>query len=80
MTAWTVDYLKQIDKKIGIKTKDGNIKIDGISIFVPKDSVMIDDKNKTIFTPEEWKIFKEADFMSQIYFVKSVFKGKIIDG
>jgi hypothetical protein len=41
---------------------------------------MIDDKNKTIFTPEEWKIFKEAGFRPQIYFVKSVFKGKIIDG
>jgi len=78
-TPWLIDYNKQLEKRIGIKTRDGNIKINGRSLFVSKDSVMIDDSEKTIFTPKEWEIWKNTGFDKMIYEAKMIFRGEIID-
>ena len=76
---WQLDYNKQLNKKIGIKNRDGNVKVNGRRVFIPAGSVMIDDKEKTIFSSTEYKIWKDTGFDRMIYEAKVIFKGQIID-
>ena len=79
MNDWDLSYLKEINKKIAFKKTSGDIKLRGLIMFLPKDTVMIDDKNKTIFTPDEWEKFVKSRFSNNVYNVKKTFNAKIVD-
>ena len=78
MIDWDESYLKEINKKIAFKKTSGDVKLRGIIMYLPRDTVMVDDENKTIFTPDEWKKFVESGFSEKIYLMKKTFNAKIV--
>lgn len=79
MSDWDLSYLKKINKKIAFKKTSGDVKLRGRIIFLEKDTVMIDDEEKTIFTPDEWEKFVKTNFSENVYITKKILNAKIVD-
>lgn len=78
MTQWQITKNDNFPHRYAVKKYDGFIKIAGKDIFLPSGSIMVDDRSKTIFYPEEWEFFKNSGYDMTIYNMKAIFKSDII--
>lgn len=76
---WQISHNKKLNCNIAVKMIDGYITLNGKRIFVKSGSVMVDDENKSLFTPLEWDRFKACDYDLQLYKIKKIFNGNIVD-
>lgn len=72
MTPWQIHYPTNLPFKYAVKNYNGTVKGYG---YVHKGDVLLDDKNKTLFTKEEWET---VNFDIYLINMISTFKGKLL--